>query len=84
MLVCALALFAFNPAPSPHTTIVAFGDSLTAGYGLPPAQVFPVVLHRRLRADGYDATVLNAGVIGDTARRASSGFKASRRSIPIS
>jgi acyl-CoA thioesterase I len=69
MLVCALSLFAFNPAPPPKKTIVAFGDSLTAGYGLPPAQAFPVVLHRRLRADGYDATVLNAGVIGDTTQK---------------
>ncbi len=69
MLVCALALFAFNPAPPPKKTIVAFGDSLTAGYGLPPAQAFPVVLHRRLRADGYDAIVLNAGVIGDTTQK---------------
>lgn len=68
-LVCGLTLFAFNPAPPPQKTIVAFGDSLTAGYGLPPAQALPVVLHRRLREDGYDANVLNAGVIGDTTQK---------------
>ncbi len=69
MLVCALGLLSFNGAPPHRKTIVAFGDSLTAGYGLRPAEALPVVLHRRLREDGYDATVLNAGVSGDTTQK---------------
>ncbi len=47
--------------------LVAFGDSLTAGYDLPQAAAFPVVLQQALRRDGYDVSVVNAGVSGDTA-----------------
>ncbi len=48
--------------------IVALGDSLTAGYQLPADAAFPVVLEKALRADGFDVTVANAGVSGDTAQ----------------
>ncbi len=47
--------------------LVAFGDSLTAGFGLAPGQAFPEVLQRVLRARGYDVEVINAGVSGETA-----------------
>jgi acyl-CoA thioesterase-1 len=47
-------------------TIVALGDSLTAGYQLPPADAFPVKLQAALRAKGVSVTVENAGVSGDT------------------
>ncbi|MCS0496796.1 arylesterase [Ancylobacter sp. MQZ15Z-1] len=46
--------------------LVAFGDSLTAGYGLQGNQAFPVVLEAALKAKGYDVTIENAGVSGDT------------------
>lgn len=46
--------------------IVAFGDSLTAGFGLPSDQSFPAQLERALRARGLDVRVTNAGVSGDT------------------
>jgi acyl-CoA thioesterase-1 len=47
--------------------IVAFGDSLTAGYGLPANEAFPVQLQRALGAKGLSVNVANAGVSGDTA-----------------
>ena len=47
-------------------TVVAFGDSLTAGYMLPASQAFPAQLERRLAADGFPVRVVNAGVSGDT------------------
>lgn len=47
--------------------LVAFGDSLTAGYGLPADAAFPAVLERALRTAGYTVTIVNAGVSGDTA-----------------
>ena len=47
--------------------IVAFGDSLTAGLGLPQDQAFPAQLEAALKARGTEATVVNAGVSGDTA-----------------
>jgi len=47
-------------------TVVAFGDSLTAGFQLPASQAFPAQLERRLAADGFPVRVVNAGVSGDT------------------
>lgn len=49
------------------TRLVAFGDSLTAGFSLPAESTFPAVLERALRAEGYAVTIVNAGVSGDTA-----------------
>jgi acyl-CoA thioesterase I len=48
------------------TRLVAFGDSLTAGLGLPAASAFPAKLEAALRARGYQVDVVNAGVSGDT------------------
>lgn len=47
--------------------IVALGDSLTAGLGLPAQSSFPVRLEQALRAKGHNVSVYNAGVSGDTA-----------------
>jgi len=46
--------------------IVAFGDSLTAGLGIPQDQAYPAVLQRQLDREGYRYRVINAGVSGDT------------------
>ena len=46
--------------------IVALGDSLTAGYGLPGDAAFPARLQKALKAKGYDVSIVNAGVSGDT------------------
>jgi acyl-CoA thioesterase I len=46
--------------------IVALGDSLTAGYGLPAADAFPTKLQAALRARGHRVEIENAGVSGDT------------------
>lgn len=48
-------------------SVVALGDSLTAGYGLPQSAAFPVVLERELKKRGVQVSVANAGVSGDTA-----------------
>ena len=45
---------------------MAFGDSLTAGYGLRREDAFPLQLERALRAKGREVKVVNAGVSGDT------------------
>lgn len=47
-------------------TIAALGDSLTQGYGLPAEQGFVPQLETALRAKGFDVTIINAGVSGDT------------------
>ena len=46
--------------------LVAFGDSLTAGYNLPASAAFPAQLEKALRAKGFDVEIINAGVSGDT------------------
>ena len=52
-------------AAAPRKLLV-LGDSLTAGYGLPPEAAFPVRLETALREGGLEVTVVNAGVSGDT------------------
>lgn len=47
-------------------TIVAVGDSLTAGYGVDESEAYPVLLEEKLHADGYLFKVINAGVSGET------------------
>lgn len=46
--------------------IVAFGDSLTAGFGLSEKESYPYLLQEKLRAEGFDYDVINAGISGDT------------------
>jgi acyl-CoA thioesterase-1 len=53
-------------AASAKILVVAFGDSLYAGYGLGPSEGFVPELQAALRAKGFDAYVHNAGVSGDT------------------
>ncbi|MGE9290640.1 MAG: GDSL-type esterase/lipase family protein, partial [Puniceicoccales bacterium] len=56
----------FTSTATAESRIVFLGDSLTAGYGLDPDQAYPALLEARLDAEGIDATILNAGVSGDT------------------
>jgi acyl-CoA thioesterase-1 len=55
-----------RPVSAERPSIVAFGDSLTAGLGVPPDQSYPARLQRTLDAAGYAYRVVNAGVSGDT------------------
>jgi len=54
------------PVMGPERTVIAFGDSLFAGYGLDPRDAYPEKLENALRAKGINADVINAGVSGDT------------------
>ena len=54
------------PAMGQERRILALGDSLFAGYGLPSDQSYPVKLEAALRARGVNARIANAGVSGDT------------------
>ena len=76
LAVCALVLALLASAAAagesrdggatPARTIVALGDSLTAGYGVAPDEAWPALIQARLRRDGFPYAVLNAGVSGDT------------------
>ena len=61
-------------SPDREIVIVALGDSLTAGYQLPPDAAFPVQLEKALRAKGLNVRVVNSGVSGDTAADALARF----------
>jgi len=62
----AAAKVAGPAVKGPERLILALGDSLFAGYGLPPEQAYPMRLEAALRAKGINARVINAGVSGDT------------------
>ncbi|MBN9282718.1 MAG: arylesterase [Hyphomicrobium denitrificans] len=61
-----VAPFSVSADEAQPITLVAFGDSLTAGYGVKASESFPAQLQMALQAKGYKVTVVNAGVSGDT------------------
>lgn len=65
-VVLLFTLLSVLPLRAETITLLALGDSLTAGYGLDPTQSFPVRLEAALKAQGRDVKVVNAGVSGDT------------------
>ena len=65
-LALALTLAGAAPAGARTLRIVALGDSLTAGYGLPANLAFPALLQAALKAKEHDVEIVNAGVSGDT------------------
>jgi acyl-CoA thioesterase-1 len=65
-LVLAMTLGAAAPAAAKDVHILAFGDSLTAGYGLQRGQGFAPQLEDALRRNGLRAHVTDAGVSGNT------------------
>jgi acyl-CoA thioesterase I len=73
IFACAMALagtlapVSTAPAQVRPIRLVALGDSLTAGYGLPAEAAFPAALERALQARDHNVEVANAGVSGDTA-----------------
>jgi len=73
LVFIALAVLSFGQSaeaakrdPSSVITIVALGDSLTAGYGLSRKQAWPALVAEKMRATGYEFEVVNAGSSGDT------------------
>lgn len=66
LLLQALLLAFSAPAHAREKLVVAFGDSLMAGYGLKQTEAFPAQLQASLGAQGVAARVHNAGVSGDT------------------
>jgi acyl-CoA thioesterase I len=65
-VLLATLIAAAGPAEAAPVSILALGDSITAGFGLPAGEALPQKLEERLRADGFDAKIINAGVSGDT------------------
>jgi acyl-CoA thioesterase-1 len=67
---CALSIgfwvIALQNAAASDRTILIFGDSLSAAYGLRPEQGWVALLDKRLRAQGYGYNVVNASISGET------------------
>ncbi len=66
LLTIILFTIGLQPAFARPLKLVVLGDSLAAGYKLPRGDSFPGQLQWRLRKDGLDVEVINAGVSGDT------------------
>lgn len=62
VIIIAMALL-FQEAPQ---TILFYGDSITAGYGLSMQEAFPALVERALTKKGKNIRVVNAGVSGET------------------
>ncbi len=62
-IIVTLLLF---QGSSTTKTIMFFGDSLTAGYGLSPEEAFPYLLEQKLNEQGKNCKVINAGLSGET------------------
>ena len=65
-LALLMALVGTANAAERSITILALGDSLTSGYGLPSGMGFPGILERALKGQNLNVTVINAGIAGDT------------------
>ena len=73
-LLLTISAWAAPPAQAAQTlpkedtkkVLLVFGDSLSAGYGVPPGQSYPDDLQRKLDAQGYAWRVVNLGISGDT------------------
>lgn len=55
-----------KPVREKPKTILFFGDSLTAGYGLDKKQAYPALIQEKLQEDNLKYSVINAGVSGET------------------
>lgn len=54
------------PATTATQTILFFGNSLTAGYGVEPEEAFPALIGEKIDSAGLNYTVVNAGLSGET------------------
>lgn len=61
---------ASTPIPQDSLTILAFGNSLTEGFGVDEDENYPSRLESKLRGEGYDVRVINGGISGETSSAA--------------
>ena len=66
LLAVVVVSISATPALGVEHVIVALGDSLTAGLGVGADEAYPALLQARLRREGFEYRVVNAGVSGDT------------------
>src|SRR3989442_13445721 len=84
-LCSMMILLAVTQRPGVRDTrpvILAFGDSLTAGYGVPRGSSYPEQLQRKLDALGYKYRLVNMGISGDTTSGGRARMKAALDVMP--
>src|SRR5256885_17247420 len=62
--------------------ILAFGDSLTAGYGVPRGSGYPELLQKKLDSLGYKYRIVNMGISGDTTSGGRARIRAALNAMP--
>jgi acyl-CoA thioesterase I len=86
VLIISMMMFstpAQNPTPNEfRPVILAFGDSLTAGYGVQPVAAYPARLQRKLDTLGSKYRVVNMGISGDTTAGGRARMKAALQQKP--
>lgn len=66
-IILAILMVAItNVTGQDKKTILIFGDSITAGYGVEPQQAFPALIQNRIDSMGLNYTVINGGLSGET------------------
>src|SRR5262249_2654674 len=66
LCICAWFIAFSDAAAASDRSVLVLGDSLSAGYGLKPAEGWVALLEKRLQAQGYEYHVVNASVSGET------------------
>jgi acyl-CoA thioesterase I len=82
LVAISFLLFTVRLPAAAADTIVCYGDSITAGYGLQPGQSYPDALNKLLSAQGYRYKVENKGTSGATTKDAVSGLQSILRLHP--
>jgi acyl-CoA thioesterase-1 len=66
LLLLGIGFMFFGPLRAEKHTLVFFGDSLTAGYGVDPDEAYPALIQRKIDEAGLPWRVVNAGLSGET------------------
>jgi acyl-CoA thioesterase-1 len=87
LLTLVLFLIAIPAAGAEVPTVLVFGDSLSAGFGIDVDQSWPALLQTRLQGQGYEHRVINASISGETteggANRISSALERFKPAVVI-
>src|SRR3989442_10765179 len=85
LLISMMILFTTPQSPPTRDSrpvVLAFGDSLTAGFGVPQAEAYPARLQRSLDKRGHKYRVVNMGISGDTTSGGQARMRAALQQKP--
>src|SRR5437870_7532999 len=85
VLISTMIALLASQAPAARDSrsiILAFGDSLTAGYGVPHGSTYPDQLQKKLDSLGYKYRIVNMGISGDTTSGGRARIRAALNAMP--